>query len=408
MDTPALPRLPLEIQDMIIDHALRDPTTRFDLLVSLRALNRTFNAFAIPKLYAHIAFVASHAPLFGPNPYAPPPPKTSRHHYQPVHKVGLWLEVLSPAGRRVPGLDWNGGAAARQCCVERLAGHCITLDEVKLTSWDPANSPAEREALLQAIQGVTTYRRHSDGPSLSIKPGPGVSTFVGFVDIPNEYVWEGNDIVEGMGYYEKYRYLFDISASCDVLCFEKLPSHITTAVFNINMKKCDTVPTAGWLSACEGLEEVVFVVNDGLQADGDLELQCRDDEVGLGLLHFLVVAVAKAHRLRKVTFVGLDRLDNYWFGADLKLPWEAPSHWAARRDLLHAAIVDGVKRDYRSQRSPSVGTASDDGITSDAHGVETPDHPPEVAVLSLAEFEDSNTAEFFELCTTPCTFSTQS
>ncbi|KAL1413802.1 hypothetical protein Q8F55_001586 [Vanrija albida] len=432
------PRLPLELQDIIISLALDgcDPSARFDLAVSLRSVSKAANALASAQLYAHVAVVASQAPVFGPQPKLVPPANTGRRVYYAVvpGTYGLRLEVLAPSGRRIPGLDWNGGAVARQLCVERLSKHCTAVDEVKLTSWDLANSPSERAELFKAIGNATTYRRHSDGPSLSIKPTAKMTTFVGFVDIPNEYVWDGNGIAEGMEHRSKHRYLNEIRASCDVLCFEPLPATIRTAVFNINMREDDTVPTAGWLFACKGLTEVVFVIRETVPVDLDdpLAVLIRGGRYQhwLGLLHYLVIAVAKAHHVRKVTFVGLEKLDNEWFGEDIdEIP--TPVAQGARFELIESAIVDEIKDDYERQRNPSVtddddedGGEGGDGYDEDgdqdgdegddrdnddgeAENSDPPEHPPEIAILSFEQFRRANPPAFYELCTEPCTFSTE-
>ncbi|WOO76416.1 uncharacterized protein LOC62_01G000037 [Vanrija pseudolonga] len=415
MAPSTIPRLPQEIQDMILDLALRDPTAQFNLLASLRGVNRRLHAVASARLYAHVAIVATRVPVYGPPAPRPLPSSPRYNEYTREPRQGLRLDVVSASGRRIPGLEWNGGIAARQRCVERLAAHCTVLDGANQTYMTIAASapPAEQDDRRAAFAGVTTYRNHSLHPLGVNTPSEGIATCVAFANVPNSTAELGREVYRGLARQEGYGYLLVAGPVCNVLG-GALPPSVRTAVVNIAVKANDVTPYAVHLDECAGLREIVFILR---KAAGRHSVGVgRDAGHGfersrLGVAQCLVLALAKARQLRRVTFVGLEAFGTGWLSdesededsgsedaaqapqaqsedapdAPLLSDTEAKELWRRRRRVLAQAITEEIARDQ-------------------AHA-DADAELPDVAVLSLDEFRRANTDEFYELCTSPCIYS---
>ncbi|WOO76417.1 uncharacterized protein LOC62_01G000038 [Vanrija pseudolonga] len=378
------PRLPPELVNAIL--ALAINSASFDELVSLRCTSRRAHALTSARLYRHVAVVATAAAVQGPQLPVPPaimitwPPGSdgiaTPGYFNTPPAVGLRLEIRSPSGRRIPGLDWAGVAADRALCAQRLAA-CAVLDMVQHAAATDEAELAECAELAAAVAHATTYRRNAIGHDFNFSPPERVTT------LPNNWSWREDEADEYIVTTRACDYLLDMpTLSYDMLCYEKLPPSVRTAVLIVNMWGHCSVPIAARLGECAGLQEAVFI-----------------PYAGLGVLHYLVLAVARAHQLRRATFVSAELLDDTWFGEELGMP----AHGAARRRALHEVIVAEVLRDYARQRAPLPNDDLDDDTPLDPQ----PDAPPEIAVLSLQEFARDTPAELYELCTAPCAVSTK-
>lgn len=405
------PQLPPELIDAIL--ALAVHSASFDELVSLRCTSRRLHTLTSARLYRHVAVVASAAAVQGPQLPTPPVIMTTHPsgqgicgpaHYNTPPAVGLRLDVLSPSGRRIPGLDFAGLAAARAVCLTRLMAHCTTVDVVQHAAARKEDEFALLAELADALAHVTTYRRNAIGHDHGITPPDGVTTWVRASTLPNNWAWPEYEVDEYIRTTRACDYLLDMSnCSYDMLCYEKLSPSVHTAVCIVDMRHHVSVPTAARLGECAGLQEVVFIVRD--QTASADRTRSADDPMepyaGLGVLHYLVLAVARAHQVHKATFVGAEMLDDSWFGDELGLP---PVEGGARGLALRELIVAEVWRDYAHQRAPLTRDDLDDDSALD----DPPDAPPEIAVLSFQEFAThATTAELYELCTAPCALSSK-
>lgn len=428
----ASPPLPPELQDMVIDLALRDESARPKLLATLRAVSPRLHAFASLKLYAHVALVATHVPVYGPFARRPMPSSPRYREYQRAAREGLKLNVVAPSGRRIPGIEWNGGDGARRLCVERLAAHCTALDGENNTYMTTSASAelAELADLNAAFAGVKTYRQHSLHPFNMNVPDVGFTTAVALVNVPNSTTDDGLDAYRRLGRQEGYEYLRDAGSVCSILA-GGLPSSVGTAVFYIEIMQFGTSPYVVHLDECAGLKEVVFILlkSVNMQVLGGGGPTPGGDAwygVGLGVIKCLVLAVAKARQVTKVTFVGLDELGSRWIsaGGSANAPEAQSDDNGSTRDPFSIGgqavftvqtrdeqrLSDERKRERAAKvqehwhrRRVKIANAIMVEILRDYGDAE--DQPPQVEVLSLAEFKRDKGSQFYNLCTAQCIYS---
>ncbi|KAL1413804.1 hypothetical protein Q8F55_001588 [Vanrija albida] len=369
--TPAPRPLPAEVVNLIVSFALAQGYHPGSPIPALRATARAYHRLVNSTLYAHVEIAQSLAPLTAGtvevDVVAPAGAELSPKRRRRL--IGGRYTVLSgPGGARLPGLDWNGGDSAREACIQRMVQYTSAVDYVHTDSLKTLTKhffPLEH-----ALPALSVYRRRGRTPGGSMN-NPLIGTVVTFVDVPSEPVYEGDDYAAmGEDADEDTGYLHDLETGCDVLYADSLGPGVHTAVFNIKFTTECVPPTAMWLGRCAGLNKAIFI------------LDTFDTEPGhawdrpLGVLAYLVLAIARAQRTMDVEFV-INALRDEWLGA-LQLPLDGD----ARREGLRAAIAAEIAAEW---------------------GGDAP--LPSVTVRTRAQFREAQTPEFYSLCTRPCSSS---
>lgn len=369
-----LPPLPAEVVNLIVSFALAQGYHPGCPLPALRQTSRAYHRLVNSTLYSHVEIAQSLAPLtagtvevdvLSPAGGVELSPKRRRRLIG-----GRYTVLRGPGGSRLPGLDWNGGDGAREACIQRMTQYTRAIDYVhtdKLKTLTKHFFPLEH-----ALPSLATYRRNGRTPSGSMN-NPLLGTVVTLLDLPTEPVYDGDEYaMMGEDSAADTTYLHNLEAGCDVLLADSLAPSVHTAVFNLTFKTECVPPTAMWLGKCRGLAKVVFILDT---------FECVSEHVWdhpLGVLAYLVTAVAKAPTAMEVVFV-LNDLGDEWLG---KI--ELPARAEERREALRAAIA------------AEIAAEREEGDTTPASSV---------TVHSSASFRASQTPEFYDLCTLPCSSS---
>ncbi|WOO76414.1 uncharacterized protein LOC62_01G000035 [Vanrija pseudolonga] len=368
-----VPALPAEVVNLIVSFALAQGYRPDSPLPALRQTSRAYHRLVNASLYSHVEIAQSLAPLTAGtvevDVISPAGVELSPKRRRRLIG-GRYTVLRGPGGARLPGLDWNGGDGAREACIQRMVQYTRAIDYVHTDTLKTLTKhffPLEH-----ALPSLTTYRRKGRTPSGSMN-NPLLGTVVTFLDCPSEPVYEGDDYaMMGEDSAADTAYLHNLEAGCDVLYADSLAPSVHTAVFNITFKTECVPPTAMWLGKCRGLAKVVFILDT---------FDCVSEHVWdypLGVLAYLVTAVAKARTAMEVVFV-LNDLGNEWLGK-IELPVGAEE----RREALRAAIVAEIAAER----------AEDDTTPMSS-----------VTVCSPESFRATQTPEFYDLCTLPCSSS---
>lgn len=282
------------IWDDIIHHA--DASTYPALRATCADLHQRIN----PKLYRHVAVRLAKAS-----------DRLDIHLYDPY------------THRRVPGLDFNGGDAARALTLARLKAHCVVLDEVMHGEYpilDGLRSPdiAAFLDLERALAGVTTHRHYGNTYPSSVFALPSAARLVAFVE-PK---------VNTTFYVP-----LPVADSEFASIFQAFPGPAARVVV-LNFPLNGIAVRAHYLSRVDNLSSVFVIV----RPDGSPP-EAHPPQNTFGVLSGLLLSVEDLLPQVNFAFLGLEDVPDAWVSND-----PLPAEWDERRHAIRSMIAFTVRR----------------------------------------------------------------
>ncbi|WOO85393.1 uncharacterized protein LOC62_07G008892 [Vanrija pseudolonga] len=240
--------------------------------------------------------------------------------------TGATVEPQHPCTRRrVPGLDFNGGAAARALTLARLKAHCVVLDEVAHGQYMyPVLDGLRRldiDALFElgrALGGVTTHRYYGNTYMPSVFDLPSAARLVAFIEPKaNMSVYVPLPVAES-----EFANLFQ--------AFPGPAARVVVLNFPLN----GVAVRADHLSRVDHLSSVFVIVRAGTAPP-----KAHPPQNTFGVLSSLLLSVAALLPRVNFAFLGLEDVSDKWVSND-----PLPVRWDERRHALRSMIGFAVRR----------------------------------------------------------------